>query len=411
MRRNQGVAYITALMAIVVIGIVITTFGEQLTSRLRSEQVRIEQRNAEQMALAGLSRALVAIQLANENYSTSSDEWFDLGTLGSTNFEVGKGNFRLEIIDAGSLVNINMATEEQLQKMFLTDEQIASLLDWRNPELQPRALGAKDEFYNLLTTPYNVKLKAFDTVEELLLVKDFTPASIFTPPANVSGALLVPGTPEDQPALFDLVTTASLSKNVRSDGTARINVNTAQPQQLLQAGLSQQIVLAIIQQRNNVGTFSSIGQVLQVQGITNDQAQQILNVLTTTSDTFVPGKINLNTASESVLNTIPNITSDLVQDILSRQGTIQELGEIATLPGTNTQVLADIANFFTVNSQAYIVRLVGQYGSATYAMTATVVLTDGVPKVRRIQQPLFPDYLTKWGWSAETDTTTTLVSE
>ena len=307
MRRNQGVAYITALMAIVVIGIVITTFGEQLTSRLRSEQVRIEQRNAEQMALAGLSRALVAIQLANENYSTSSDEWFDLGTLGSTNFEVGKGNFRLEIIDAGSLVNINMATEEQLQKMFLTDEQIASLLDWRNPELQPRALGAKDEFYNLLTTPYNVKLKAFDTVEELLLVKDFTPASIFTPPANVSGALLVPGTPEDQPALFDLVTTASLSKNVRSDGTARINVNTAQPQQLLQAGLSQQIVLAIIQQRNNVGTFSSIGQVLQVQGITNDQAQQILNVLTTTSDTFVPGKINLNTArSGSVHSTVPH---------------------------------------------------------------------------------------------------------
>lgn len=409
--KQSGAAFIAALVAIVVIGIIITTFGEQLSSRLRMEQVRIEQRNAEKMAQAGIARALVAIQTANENYTTSTDEWWELGTAGSTLFEVGKGSFRMEIVDAGTFVNVNTATEEQLRRMYLSDEQIASLLDWRSAELQPRALGAKDEFYNQLTNPYNTKLRAIDTIDELLLIKDFTPDSIFLPPVNVTGTLLVPGTPEDQPAFIDLITTASLSKNVRSDGTARVNVNTATPQQLLQAGFDIQLIQAIIQQRNSVGTFTSLGQVFNTPGLTNDQAESVLNNLTVTADTYVTGKININTATEAVLNTIPNIPTDMVSDILSRQGTIQDLGELATLPGSNTQVLTDIADFFTVNSQSYLVRIIGQYGSATYPIIATVTLDEGVPKIKRIQLPYFPDFLEKWEWSEETTTTTTLVAE
>src|SRR5690606_1854288 len=140
-----------------------------------------------------------------------------------------------------------------------------------------------------------------------------------------------------------------------SDGSARVDLNTANQQQLQQAGLDQQTATAVIQQRNTQGTFTTLGEVFETPNISNDQAEQILNNCTITPDTFVKGKINMNTASEAVLNAIPNISVDLVQNILSRQGTIEQLGELATMPGVDNQQLQDIADFFTVNSQAYIV--------------------------------------------------------
>lgn len=409
-RKDQGAAFITALIVVVVLTMVVASFGARLKTHLRTERIRIEQRRARDMANAALARALVSIQIAEEDYTTSLDEWPTLGQNGAEEFTVGNGSFRIEIIDAGSRLNINTINRETLERLNFTDEQIDSLLDWREENFQPRAQGAKDQYYNQLPEPYNAKLRPFDTVDELLLVKGFTPQDIFEPKENVSGQLLIQGNAEDQPSLFEIATVDSLSQNVRSDGEARVNVNTADDDDLEDAGLDENTAEAIVQYRNSQGTFETLGEVFQVPNISNDQAEDILNNLTVTGDTFVRGKINMNTASEAVLNAIPNISQDLVQDILSRQGTIEELGELATMPGVDNQQLQDVADYFTVNSQAYIVRIEGRYGPARYALQAVIVLDEGVPKIQKVQQPLFPDYALRWNWPDEPEFETTLVS-
>lgn len=409
--KRTGAAYITSLVVLVVITLVVTTLSTRLSTHIRTERIRIEERRALDMAYAGIARALVSIQTAEPNFTTTTDEWLTLGNAGSEFFQVGRGGFRIEIIDAGAYLNLNTVTEEMLRNLSLTEEQIAALLDWREEGFQPRPLGAKDEYYNALNVPYNTKLGRFETVDELLLVKGFTPQDLFVPRENITGQLLLPGTPEDQPALSELFTVDSLSLNVDEEGNQRVNVNTADDDALEDAGIEDNLAEAIIAFRNTQGTFETLGQVFQVPGVTNDQAEDILNNLTITNDQFVPGKINLNTADEAVLNAIPNISVDLVQDILSRQGTIEQLGELATMPGVDNQQLQDLADLFTVNSQAYIVRVEGQFGPARYALEAVVVLDEGVPKVQKVQRPLFSDYLVRWDWPDTTTIETVLLEE
>lgn len=397
--KQSGAAFITALIIVTVLTMIVTAFSTRLNNHLKTETLRIEDRQAEQMARSAVARALVSINLADQNYSNSSDEWWTLGNTGQDVFKVGNNSFRLQILDAGAFVNLNTITQASMQRLGWTDEQIDSLLDWREAGQTARTSGGKDQYYNQLSGQYyNARLADFQTVDEIFLVKGFTPEFLLNPLTNVSGSPLVAGNVDTQPAPIDLLTVGSLSRNVNAQGQGRVNVNTAQVQQLQQAGLDPNTAQAIVTRRNTVGTFANLGAVLQTPGMSVNSAGIVLNALTTSNGTTLPGRINLNTASEAVLNTLPNISSSLVQDILSRQGTIQSLDELASFNGVDLQQLEDFADSFTVNTQAYIVRVEGIAGSARYRALAFVQIVNGVPTVMRMQQPLYPDVLTRWGW-------------
>lgn len=409
--KKTGSAFIAAVIILAVLTIILTTFATRLTAIIKTERIRIEQRRAEDMAFSGLARALATIELADLNNTTNTQEWFTLGQDGNETFRVGAGAFRIQIIDAGSLVNINTANEEQLRLLNLTDEQIDSLLDWRSEELQPRPLGAKDEFYNSLNTPYNTRLRRLETIDELFLVKGFTPATLYQQPENVSGQLLIQGSAEDQPTLAELLTADSLCPNQTNTGNTRTNLNNTQTQQLTQNGISEAAATAIVQRRNTQGTFTTMSQVFQVNGITADDAEALLNNYTVTADVELTGKINLNTASEAVLNSIPGITSDITQSILARQGSFEQLGELATIPGVDNDVLQQVADIFTVSTQMFIIRIEGQYISARHPMQATVVVRNGLPSVVKVRKSPFTDYAVRWQWPEEPQVETILLEQ
>ncbi|MCB0826376.1 MAG: general secretion pathway protein GspK [Armatimonadetes bacterium] len=410
MRKQRGSAFIMSLALTLVMILVVTSFGMRIGSHIRTEATRNDQRAAFSMAESGIAQARLNIELLTTPYTTTTDDWVALGQNGDENFLVGNGSFRIQILDAGAFVNLNSVSEEQLQRMNIQDELISALLDWREEQLQPRALGAKDEFYNTLTTPYNAKLRNFDSVDELLLVKGFTPALLYQVQEDVSGELLVPGDVAEQPALYELLTTDSASLNQREDGTARVNVNTVGLGQLIQAGLQAQTAQAIIQRRNTQGTFEGIGEVFATQNLQQQDLSAILSNLTTTAEPTVKGKINLNTASEAVLNSIPEMTTDITEAILSRQGSFVSLGELAEIPGVTAQVLQDIADYFTVGSSAFIARIQGKYNNATVTIEAVITLNEEnrsqVLKIRRLPASVTVD---QWGWADESTTDTTLM--
>lgn len=413
MRQNRtkqsGAALMMAIFAMVVLLLVVTSFATRLDSHIKSESNRLDQRKANLAIEAGLARAMAALTAADINAINSTDEWVTIGQTGSESFIVGDSFVRLQIIDSTRFVNINTAPEEQLTKMNLTDEQVAALLDWREEQLQPRLLGAKDEYYNALPTPYNTRLRRMESLTDLFLIKGFTPYLVLNPPENTTSNILTTGNVGEAPALADMVTTESQSPNLRADGTERVNLNVAQNAQLVQAGLTNQAAQAIVQRRNTQGQFTSFNQVFAVPGLNAQDAKTILNVATITAETYVTGKINLNTAPDFVLRSIPEITEDQVQGIIGQQGSFEELGDLTDIPGFSTNTLSDLGDFFTLSCRTFIVRLQGIKGTTSTFLEATVVVIDGQPKVLKMNRPLQRDPLTLWGWELEATTETTLL--
>lgn len=407
--KQTGAALMLAIFTMVALLLIVTTFSLRLDSHIKTETSRIDQRKADRAIEAGIARALAALTEADVNAINNTDEWVTIGENGSQAFTVGDASVRLQILDTTRFVNLNTAPEEQLERMNLTEEQVAAILDWREEQLQPRLLGAKDEYYNNLDTPYNTRLRTMESITDLFLIRGFTPYLVLNPPENTTSNILSTGSTGEAIPLIDMITVNSQSPNLRADGTQRVNLNVAQNAQLVQAGLSNQVAQAIIQRRNTQGQFTSFNQVFAVAGLTPDNAKTLLNIATITNETILTGKININTAPEYVLRSIPELTEDQVQAIISGQGSFTELGDLADISGISTNVLNQVADLFTISCQSFVVRVEGIRGTTHSYMEANVLITDGVPKITKLSRPLQRNPLSQWGWEQDATAETPLL--
>lgn len=407
--KRRGSAFVFALAVMGVLLLVIVTAAARVRSESLSQRTRVEENRAESMAMAGIARGLASLQTIEPNAVTETDEWIDLGQAGEEAFLVGRDKFRVQVLDAGAFININTATEEQLIALPLTQEQVDSILDWREAEMTARPQGAKDDYYRELTTPYNAALRRFSSIQELLAVRGMTGPTLYDPPSSETARALSTNSQTSQLPLIDLVTADSSSPLVDSEGNQKLNVNNAQQQQLTERGFTPQAAQAIINRRNALGTFTTIGEVVQAPGISQTDLELILDTLQVGSATEVEGRVNLNTASDDVLGSIPGITQDLVGAIAARRGTFANLGELATVSGVTQENLPQFADAFTVGSSVFLVRAMGQAGSRKVFLQAIVRVTNGIPKVVRIETPAFADMDQRWNWSEEASAETRLV--
>ncbi len=386
----------------VLAGLVAVLAGAAATHRIVVSAAinRMETRRAQMIAEAGLQRAIAAFDTGGPTRSTQLDDWYTLGTNGADVFTLGNDAFRIQIVDTSGKVNINTATAPQLGRLPLTQDQVDSLMDWRSPSRVARPDGAKDDYYHALAVPYNTKLRRLDSVDELLQVKGFTADTLYDP-QNVAGSTIVTmSTNPNQtgvPTLYDLVDVDSVQNAISPSGRPLLNINTATVQQMAGRGIPNPVGNAIIQRRGR--GFSGIGQVLAIPQVTPQAARALLNDFEVGGARTTTGRINVNTASADVLETLPGITADVAQQILNKQATgFQSLGDMLTVPGLNKQRMIPLADSLSVNSASYIVRVVGAAGNSTYTIEA-LLRTDGTTKrFTRIQQPPFNDMTTRWGW-------------
>lgn len=412
-RRTRGSVYMVALTVMTVLILIGAGAVAGLDQEVDAQSNRINGQRAERLAESGIDYALVVLSDITPADANLDDEWATLGEAGGTSFALEQGAFRVQVIDASSLVNINTAGEEQLEAMGLTTEQIDSLLDWREPGRDPRQEGAKDLYYNQLEAPYNTALRPFATPLDLLLVRGFTPATVFFPPQNSTAEPLVDGAQEEQPSLVDLITTDSgrAAAAAPADagggdgggqgGGALLNANEATVGQLIQRGFEAETAVQIVQQRNQAGEFESLADILRTPGLTNANAALVLDNLQIGTPNRIIGKLNLNTVSETILRTLPNVEDDVSQAILGRQGSFESLGELAELPGVTLESLIEIADDFAVGTDTFIVRVMGEVQQRRRFLEAVVRFENGAPRVLRRSTPAFSDVLTRWRWPEE----------
>lgn len=394
--RRRGSAFISALVVSAVLTALVSVGSARLMIQLHAQGNRLDGARAERLAASAVENAVAVLQNQDQSVTTEDDEWIEFGQAGEVEYLLGQGGFRLEIIDAGSRINLNQADEAQLGRLPLEQDQVASLLDWREAGLQARVEGAKDEYYNGLVQPYNTRLGRLESVEDILLVKGFDGPTLYLPPSDQSTQTT--GTSVDtQIPLIERVTVDSQATNTGATGQAKPNINTATLQQMTQAGLRQQAAQAIIQRRNSVGTFTNLGAVFQTPGLNLLDAQAILDGFTTTNETTLPGRVNLNTATESTLATL-GLQDDIAQAIIARQRTLASIGEVATIPGVTLETLTGIADHISVGSGAFIVRAIGRYGRMRVAAEATIVLGGETPRISRFTTMPATEAIRRWQW-------------
>jgi DNA uptake protein ComE-like DNA-binding protein len=409
-RLERGSAFLTSLAVVVVMVLLVVGAAARIRTEANTQRARLEGMRADRMADAGLSRVLASLQTHDPNAATTAtDEWRELGQDTEEEFAVGTGRFRVQILDAGAFVNLNTASEEQLLQLPLTQEQVESLLDWREAGQFARPLGAKDDYYNALATPYNTALKRLATFSDLLAIKGFDGATLYEAPTGDRVRALTQGAAESQLPLSLLAGVDSACANVGPDGQQRLNVNQVQAQQMTGRGIRQQAAQAIVNRRNTQGTFTSMRDVLGVPGLNSGDFGPILDNLSLNGAATLTGRLNLNSASEEVLRTVPDLPDEAIQSILSRQGTFAGLGELAELPGVTSATLPGLADVFTVNASIFVARIMGIQGNRRSFIEAVVEYSASGPRLLRRETPPFADMDVRWGWSEETSTTTEIV--
>jgi type II secretory pathway component PulK len=410
MRTQRGITLLMTLGVMTLLLAILAAAAASGRLAFKAQENRQLDRRAMLAAQAGVQWAMTELATVDANLVTLQDQWATTTQNGDQKFVVDNSSFRVQIVDAASLINLNTVTQEQLQNLNLTTEQIDCLLDWREPEFQPRAEGAKDEFYNVLDKPYNAKLGAFTTVDELLLVKGFTgPVLYQTPEEQGTSIISTNGSSVLDVPLVDVITVDSVSPNTTATGTTKLNANNVQAFEMIQRGISPQIAQAIVTQRGG-GTFASLGAVLRAPGVSLVDAGVIMENLTVSGGTQLVGKINVNTASQAVLETLPEMTPDVASAIVSRQQSgIATMDELAAIPGVTLEMLQRYADQLAIGSQVFLVRCVGTAGRMSVAVEAVIRVTDGVPTLLRLSRCPFADMPTRWGWETETASETVLV--
>ena len=109
-----------------------------------------------------------------------------------------------------------------------------------------------------------------------------------------------------------------------------VNINTADAGELQTLdGIDEGIADRIIDHRNSQGNFQNVDQLKEVKLITEDEFGSIVDRITTKEEVIVNGFININTASQEILQLLPGMDADKAAAIISRRESQPEDSERA----------------------------------------------------------------------------------
>lgn len=237
-KNDSGVALLMVLIFVMLLAIIVVEFSFEtqvdasfVENRSSDAQVYLAAKSAIANGISLLAEDLLD---SAENGEPEVDSELDPIPWGyGQPFEpLGDANLRTVIADEFGKINLNAllipkgeeakeenpALVETVRALFIIrnpdsdpDELVDALLDWLDYGVDDgeRSAGAEDDYYTGLENPFACKNGPMDNVEELLLIKGFTPEIYY---GNKE---------EEQRPLFDYFT-------VHGDWGGRINVNTAQ---------------------------------------------------------------------------------------------------------------------------------------------------------------------------------------
>jgi type II secretory pathway component PulK len=433
-RAERGSVLIIVLW--IVIGLVAITlyFANSMTLELRASDNRVSGLAADQ-AIEGAARY---VAYALENYATNGMMPTNAQFV-CVNVPIGDSHFWIigrdtsattpsmepafGLIDEASKLNLNRANTNILSYLpNMTVDVAGAIVDWRSTN------GSGDYALNYATLGYQDKNAPFETEDELRLVYGMTIDLLVGDDANRNGVLDAnetssTGGTTPNFGLLEYTTIYSREPNFHSDGSSLTNVNAVAETELSSlfqsagvssaSGAAQQIYDDIHPrpprpENRCKGILDFCNRCLNA-GMSADDFAKIYNNITTTTNTYTYGRVNINTAGEAVLTALimgaTNIdegTADgAAQSLIAyRQQNPTALTSPAwmvTALGQNNQVVTALAahDWITTKSFQYTadIAAVGPFGRGYRRVKFVFDLTDGTPKI------IYRQDLSRLGWA------------
>ena len=422
MRRQKGsilvgLLWCLAILSVIVIGVLHTARMDLLVQKNFGDRVQ-----AHYFALAGIEKARALLyrdardrSRAHKNHS--GDLYDDNQDF--RNIAFGRGTFSLVrrgrtdegggiiygVSDEESRLNINTASADQLVRLkYMTADVAKAIVNWRGGDTATAA--AEAQYYNGLTPPYQPRLGAFQTVRELLMVRDVSPDLLLGRDKHHNGLLT---TGEKDFAFPDSVDTQDLGwagiltadsavENLNAAGESRVNLQTADETSLTAIhGITPAIARAIVSYRGQ-HRFQSIADLLDVtppqnQGARGGSAQSgnrmvnenlfmdLADDVTTDNNTSLSGAINVNTAGLDVLVCLPDVSRELAQAIISQRqsgGYFANLGDLLKVPGMTRDIFKEIAPLVTTRSETFRLLAEGKINSTGVRQRIQAIIHAGL---------------------------------
>jgi type II secretory pathway component PulK len=387
--RTNGTILIVTIWVVLVLAGLALVFARSMRVAAIVAANHVASLDAECIA-AGASQYAKA-KLAASSQEDSSDlmdsESYEAMEIGRGYFWLLRSNLEDDrqldygLTDESGKINLNSASEEMLLKLpGMTAELAASIIDWRDEDSEITPGGAEDEYYLLLSEPYNCKNSSLETVEEILLIKGASEELLYGEDTNLNsvlddhendGDLSDPSDNRNgrlDPGFYDYVTVYSVETNLDSEGNQRININDAGSRQDLQSAL-QEVVKEdrALEIMNLVPTNPSFSNVLDFYfstGLKAEEFSQIVDRLTTSDEDSFPGLVNVNTAPKAVLLCLPELEESDVEALLSRRDSGQGLDSVAWVTEVLDQEKAvAVGSYITTRSFQYSADILGIAGN------------------------------------------------
>ncbi|MBJ6799511.1 type II secretion system minor pseudopilin GspK [Geomonas propionica] len=191
MRSEKGFALVIALIVTTLLVALLAEFVNEVYVDTSHSHNFVASQQAGILAESGIAGGLKILQVSNmkrqgQKYTSLLEPWATPQTM-----ETDGGLLTISIEEENGKLNINDATTQNgkpnertdimvrlLTRLKLGSDLADSLLDWVDENEFPNPGGAESSYYHNLKPPYAAKNSKLETVEELALVKGFTPEAL-----------------------------------------------------------------------------------------------------------------------------------------------------------------------------------------------------------------------------------------
>jgi DNA uptake protein ComE-like DNA-binding protein len=329
-------------------------------------------------------------------------------------------------LDEHAKLNINLANKAVLQNLpNMTLDVVDSILDWRDEDDEVQGLGAESSYYRNRGFPYEPRNDDLRSIAELELVAGAWPQSVRGEDWNLNGRLDPneddgkASLPDDRPdhrldaGWSALLTASSRASPNGVSGEERLNLARTTPAELIErTGVDEQQASALITYAR--GSNATMGQLLatplgqlgnrrgaapanpggtsattgrstvgRTSGTTSGttggarsleprQLRAVMNECTILDSrgtaNATAGKVNLNSASRTLLREVLMLEPRFAESILTRRSGraegITSLADLVDLPGVTQAQLITLAQSADVVSSVYTISSRGRSASS-----------------------------------------------
>ncbi|HUU19887.1 MAG TPA: helix-hairpin-helix domain-containing protein [Sedimentisphaerales bacterium] len=395
--NNKGLVLVAVLWVVVVLMVLVAVLGRKSRLDTKVCLARTEAVRCKWACRAGIEKAVGVLNEDTRESDCLTDLWSD-NEEDFNDIWLQRCWFTVRVVDEASKLNINTATKGQLLELPEMLEEIAdSIIDWRDEDDTPSEGGAEGGYYENLPFGYMARNGPFRTIRELLMIKDVTPELFFGEDTNFNDQLDYneqdgdesppndDGDSELDKGWIAYLTCYSYDNNKDADGNQKININNANENQLTSSlNIRSSQARWIVENRPNNG-YQSIGDLINRNSPQTAQAaqggsdrnsneneaeqldlqtfSQIADKITVDDSQKVPGKVNVNTASEIVLAALlggGDSAEQTAQEIIAYREALlygmQSIAELMQVPSMNIDTFKNIAGFITTRSDVFTIR-------------------------------------------------------